>query len=271
MEIQKKTETHNSQFEEQDINETKIPQTVLVVGDNPLQLLSKYVEKQLSEPQLIYHLADAEKLLQDKIRLNEKVLAKGNLSAQQQNLFNQIISYLRSITPEEYYRNLTQGLGIDEKGDAYTFSNLDGKIEKYQEPTQYFIPFLRHDGTTCFHCHKGDVDWQKMYMDNAQLFESTWGIIKEGKKPENSQENSILQNKSRLLYVLNQYSSKDEYVNINSSYWTHAYLDENGWHDIDETNSLEWIGNFYKRFIEPLNDTQNITIFEYFKAKFNFF
>ena len=72
-----------------------------------------------------------------------------------------------------------------------------------------------------------------------------------------------------LKYIINEYEEvKDEYVIHNCAYWNYAYLDENGWKDIDDAkNDIEWVSQYFDNFCANLKDTDKVTIFECTKDK----
>ena len=56
----------------------------------------------------------------------------------------------------------------------------------------------------------------------------------------------------------------DDFISHNCAYWNYAFLDENGWVDMDAAkDETEWINNFYERFILHLKDDDLVTIYEY--------
>ena len=62
---------------------------------------------------------------------------------------------------------------------------------------------------------------------------------------------------------MKKFSSKEDYVSYNTSLFYYAYLDKDGWKDMDDAKSPnDWIVNFYDRFIEPMNPKELITLYE---------
>jgi hypothetical protein len=59
-----------------------------------------------------------------------------------------------------------------------------------------------------------------------------------------------------------QFENMDQYVTYCSSYFTYAYLDENGWQDMEDENKFTWIKNYYNKYIKKLNPKTVISIFE---------
>ena len=88
----------------------------------------------------------------------------------------------------------------------------------------------------------------------------------EDDEPKNDDEKQIKAYwKDRGKY-LSIFKSKDDFITHNCAYWTYAYLDENGWHDVDSDengNENEWIKSFYSKFIKKINDDALITIYEF--------
>jgi hypothetical protein len=59
------------------------------------------------------------------------------------------------------------------------------------------------------------------------------------------------------------FKTKDNYIKYNTSYWNYAVIKDGIWTDTENKDSLEWVNNFYETFVEPLNDDELITIYEY--------
>ena len=99
---------------------------------------------------------------------------------------------------------------------------------------------------------------------NPEIISTVEGLI-EGKEPSNEEEQKIYNNmKDRTVYFSN-FKNKEEYVKHNSAYWNYAYLDENGWKDMDdcEGKDIEWVSSFYEKFVVPIKPEQRVTIFEF--------
>ena len=69
--------------------------------------------------------------------------------------------------------------------------------------------------------------------------------------------------KNRRAYF-EHFGNKENYVVSNVAFWGYAFLsEETGWVELeDNMDQVEWVKNFYKRFIEPLDDDTLITVCE---------
>ena len=69
--------------------------------------------------------------------------------------------------------------------------------------------------------------------------------------------------KDKTTYFSN-FKNKEDYVNYSTRYWNYAFVDKDGWIDVDTYggDEKEWINTFYERFISKLNPNDLITIYE---------
>ena len=101
-----------------------------------------------------------------------------------------------------------------------------------------------------------------MSNENTELYSRTWDLCVNNIDPETEQDKSIVKNMGHLTYYFNQFKDKEEYVIHNTAFWTNVFVDKNGvWHDIDETDSKDWIRNYLSRFIYNLDDNDKLTIY----------
>jgi hypothetical protein len=105
-------------------------------------------------------------------------------------------------------------------------------------------------------------------MNNTYTYEIVWKLIKEGKKPSSEEEETLFNNmKDNVNYFAN-FKNVDEYVIHNCAYWNYAYLDKDGWQDMDDDKDYSsWISTFFDKFVTKLNPNDKITIFECTKGK----
>lgn len=244
--------------------------TVLVVGDNPQQLLDKYNSSKKVEKYIKYHYSDAKKLHSNAIITLETILKSpkdfGLNKDYQIDLLKEEIENLRNINDLKYYNQLTQDLIIDENGDAWSTKNPDGKWVKTNIGKEFAIPLILKNGDKTFQAKVKDVDWNIIHMNNTQKYDIVWQMIKEGKKPENETEKIMYNNMKNYTEYFNSFSNKEEYIIHNCAFWTYAFLDDKGWCDMDDSKSQkEWISTFFDRFIKKLSDNDTITIYECFK------
>ena len=103
-----------------------------------------------------------------------------------------------------------------------------------------------------------------MNEDYVELFEKIWSLVIDDAEPSTKEEENLKVNWETKKNYLSKFKNVDEFVAHNCAYWNYAYLDENGWIDVDdEKNEKKWITDFFDRFITPLKKGDLVTIFEY--------
>lgn len=240
--------------------------SVMVVGDNPEELMAKYDLNLQVEPYVKYKYLDAEKLQNNAIKVMKQIVDKSelfNLNKFQLDAFQSQLTKLSNLSSFEYYQVLTQGLYYDDEGNALTTENPNGKWRTYRLGKNFVVPLKLKDGTESNQTQNKDVDWEKMHNANQQTYRIVWRMIKEGLEPSNEEEETIFNNMKDQENYFNTFKDEDDYVTYNTAYWNYAYLDENGWHDLDdEGKQMDWIASFYDKFVEKLGEDAQITIYE---------
>lgn len=242
--------------------------SVIVVGKNPQQLMEKYEIGKKVESYIKYRYNDAEKLKNNNISILSNICQNYkdfNLTKYQFDILTEKIKALKNMSPFEYYQTISYGCIYDENGDAWCDENPNGKWNAYQTGNHFSIPLITKDGKETMSALNKDIDWSKMHMANSQLYSLVWEMVKEGKEPSNDQEKQIYENMIDKDAYFSNFKDKNDYIIRNSAYWNYAYLDSNGWIDIDDGkgSDIEWINNFYSRFIEKIKPNDLVTIFEF--------
>lgn len=245
--------------------------SVMVVGDNPEQLMEKYEIGKKVERYRKYKYLEAEKMLNKSIEMLNEVInnkEKFNFNAFQIDFLKDKIKNLSSLTPFEYYSSITKGLYYDENGDAWSDENPNGKWKEYNIGKNFSMPLTLVDKSTRYQAINEEVAWDDMHMKDVHTYETVWDLVVDGKEPQNETEKTLYENMKNKENYFASFKNKDEYITHNCAYWNYAYLDENGWIDMDdENNQVKWIKDYYERFISKLNPTDKITIFECTKSK----
>lgn len=239
--------------------------SVIVAGDNPDELMKGYDSKVKVPPYVVYKYNEAENLQKKYINIYEEIL-KSNKFSDDHDMIQNRLEKIKSQDAFDFYVDLTMDYDIDEKtGDAISTDNPNGKWRIYQNGKKLSIPFkLKNNGEETFSALKNNIDWGLIHMVNKEVYESAWDMVVNGKKPSNENEKVIYENmKERLLYFLS-FESKEKYVASSTAFWAYAFLSEDtGWVEMDDTvNQIQWITNFYNRFIVPLDNNTRLTIFE---------
>lgn len=242
--------------------------TVMVVGDKPEELMAKYKIGTTTTKRLVYKYLDAKKMQNNSIKILKEILQdphKFQFNNFQIDCLKERLSDLTSMSTLDYYAELTKGLEIDDEGNAWSNENPNGKWKTFRIGRNLSVPFILNDSDEESHCAcKGDINWLKMHMANTYVYEKVWDLVINHQEPQNEEEKVLLENMSDKDNYFARFKTLDDYVTHNCAYWNYAYLDENGWQDM-ETNhksDMEWIKNFYDNFVVPLQDNSQITIYE---------
>lgn len=240
--------------------------TVLVVGDNPEELMKKYDINLKVERYIKYKYLDADKMKKNSIKVLTEIVntpKKFNLSPFHVDYFKQQIKAINEMSSFEYYSNVTNGLYYDEEGNALSDRNPNGKWLSYNIGKSFSLPLVLNNGEETYQALVEDVNWGAIHMNNTMLYELVWQLVHGEKEPSNEEEEKILSNMKDKTNYFSSFKNMDEYVAHSCSFWHYAFLDENGWVDMDDGfKSIDWVINFYDKFISNLRPNSKITIFE---------
>lgn len=241
----------------------------MVVGENPTALMGKYSKSLKVKPYIKYRYLDAEKLKNNSSKMLSEIInnsEKLSLNKFQIDYFKERLKAINAMTPFEYYSTITQGMFYDENGDALSEINPNGKWDKYNIGKNFSYPLKLKNGKEVYQSIAKDIDWDSMHMNTeyVKLFETIWALVIDDEEPLTQEEENLKANWSTKRNYLSKFKNIDDFVSHNCAYWNYAFLDEKGWHDVDEEeNESKWITNFFERFIEPLKDDDFVTIYEY--------
>jgi hypothetical protein len=240
--------------------------SVMVIGDNPINLMEEYNINKKVEKYLIYKASDAKKLYETTLSTLRHMIETLSQDVSKQSYVN-MLSYklmeYEAMTDVEYFSSLTQDYEHDEDGNAWSIDNPNGKWIEYKPSDKYSLPLILKDGNITHQAKKKDIDWDKMHLANVEKYISTWQITQCRKEPSSEEEKRIKEVMKDYAPLVAEYKTQDNYVKYNSSYWNYAVISNNGWEDVENKNSFEWVISFFKNFVEPLRDDDLITIFEY--------
>ena len=250
---------------------------VLVVGENPQQIIKKYSADTKVEKHLFMKKEDAAKQKKRKMNIiNEMINMKDDfLNSQQKEFYKGIYLDLKDMTDFEYFISVTDGCTYDETtGDAYTTTNPNAfykyercpqeSLEQYGEESPFANPFKLKDGTISYTAKVKDIDWDKMHMSNTLPYEIAWETVVESRKPKNEQEEKIYSfMKDKENYFTNNFKTKEEYIKHSCSFWCYGIATKNWYKEIDDTvRDIEWTSTFYDRYIKSLKDDDVLTLYE---------
>lgn len=233
--------------------------------------MEKYNVNTVVDKYIKYKYLDAEKMRNNSIKVLEEIIKdpkKFNLNIYQIDSLKDRIRELKSMSNFDYYSELTNGLFIDSNGDAWSEENPNGKWQTCKIGDFFSLPLILSDGSETHSALNKDIDWYRMHMQNTFMYENVWDLVKGDKEPSTEEEHTIFENMKDNENYFARFKDKDEYVIHNCAYWNYAYLDENGWKDIDDAkNDIEWVSKYFDNFCANLKDTDKVTIFECTKDK----
>ena len=243
--------------------------SVLVVGNNPVELMGDYSAGKKVEPYVKYRYEDAKTLQENAIKLLN-VLIDGykekGFSEFQRDYFKNNLDQFSSMSSFEYYTMLTEGMQYDKDGNAISDENPEGKWALYEVGKDKSPSFILKDGTESKKTRYGEVDWIRTHLnpDAGKQFKTAWELMVDGREPVDEEENRLKKNWEAGKMYFNNFKTADEMILFNTSFWTYAYLDKDGWIDVDtEKDSSEWVVGFYDRFLAKLGEDELMTVFEY--------
>lgn len=246
--------------------------TVMVVGDNPEDLMAKYDKALKVKPYIKYKYLDADKLRKNAIKMLSNIVDnydKFAMSEYQRDYFKERLKAINGMSSFEYYSTITQGLYYDDEGNALCEENPEGKWDKYNIGKNFSYPFKLKDGKESYQALVKDIDWDSMHMKNesVKLFEAIWALVMDDDDPSDADEEQLKKNWLGKKNYLSNFSNVDQFVSHNCAYWNYAFLDENGWKDVDDDgDELKWVSNFFERFVEPLKEDAKVTIYEFSRS-----
>lgn len=247
---------------------------LLVMGENPDEIVKLYSTDTKVEPYLFMRYADAEKKRAEEISRLEKVLNDED-DELTRLLVESHYEDVKDMTADEYFEMMTDGwCTIDsETGDAYTDRNPKAHY-KYEtchqqrlveegEEGVFSTPFTLVDDCLSYSARKGEIDWSKMHLHNTEVYEAAWEMCVEGREPETLQEQTIKKNMANRAKYFANFSSKEDYVRYSTSFWTYGVCTAEKYEEVpDGSDGKGWITGFYERFIAPLPDDTLLTIYE---------
>lgn len=240
--------------------------TVMVVGENHKELMDRYAIDREVEQYVKYEYLKADKYLANSIKALDNILANSDTIKLEPNVKENLalrIKTLKKMTPFEYYRELTNGMYYDENGNALSSENPEGHWKTARIGRNFSLPFKLQDGSESYSAVMNKIDWEAMSEPTA-LYEAAWEMVVEGREPTNKEEEQVYNSMKNKLTYFSNFKSKEEYVAYSTSYWNYAFVDKNGWVDVDSYggNEKEWINTFFDKFVKNINPNELLTIYE---------
>lgn len=248
--------------------------TLLVIGENHLEIAKKYSLDTKVEPYIRYHFDDAEKLHIKYLKVLENLIKTyQDVSQKVADKYKEMYDEYCEMDDFEYYQQLTYGCQYDEDGNAWSTENpwaeyqyercYDKRIKQDQRNEANFSnPLILKNGKKAYSALVKEIDWEKNHMYNTEIYQSAWDICVNGKEPVTEEEKLIKQNFGRRKDYFSNFKSADEYIKHNCSFWTYGVATDEKYICADKDNAIDWTTNFYDRFIKDLNPDERLSIYE---------
>ena len=240
--------------------------TAIVVGNNPDSIIAQYNKAIKVEPYLLYQLSKKKEYHESMIHFYEKAI-ESTTDEKQLRVFKEELDYLKSIDDLDYYYDITDGLDINkETGDAYSTENPNGKYDQCNIGKFLSMPLITKDNKEVYSTTVGNVNWNAVHLSNRDIYKRTWEMVVDGDEPKNDDEKTIFDNMRNATNYFKYFGDKETYVAMSTAFWGYAYVDQNGWIEMDGKQSQkEWVLNFYERFIKKLPQDTIISVYECFR------
>ena len=239
--------------------------TLMVVGNNPDEIVKKYDANLQVEPYVKYYYKDASKYRKKAIKTTEEILSNSDkigLSEFVREYLSERVMVLKRETDFEYYTSISNGCSYDLDGNAISTENPDGKWDTCRIGRNLCTPFKLKNGSESLQARAMDVDWDKMHMANVDVYEAAWQLFNKEREPVTETDKKIYENVKNKNRYFEGFSSQEDYVSYSCSYWCYAYVDENGWKDADGYKDYAWITGYYDKFVKKLKPDDYISLYE---------
>jgi len=240
--------------------------SLMVVGENPNEIIKKYGSDFIVEPYVKYKYLNAKKYQDTAIKTLGALLDKSDtigIDPQMKDALINRLNNLKKMSSFEYYRNLTDGMYYDEDGNAISEENPNAKYNTCRLGRNFALPLILMDGSESYSALVKNVNWDVMNGANKEPYERAWDMVVEGKEPQTEEDKSIFKAMGDKEAYFRNFKSKEDYVAYNTAYWNYAFADKDSWVDVDDCgDEQKWIREYYDRFIKTLNPDDLITIFE---------
>ena len=238
--------------------------TAIVAGINPDDVMLKYDSNKLVSPYIKYNKSNSEALKTYHIMYCDAMLNHSTISEDEKAFLLKDKQEALKMTAEEFFDEYTSEYDHDKDGNALSSENPNGKYSYCCKGKNFSEPFKLKNGNEAFQALKKDIQWDLMHLANQEAYKRAWEMVVDGSTPVNESEQYIFDNMRNRQAYFSNFKSKEEYVIYSTAFWASAFVTDEEWIGIEpETDSYEWISNFYDRFIKPLPGNTLLTVFEY--------
>jgi len=239
--------------------------SVLVIGDNPDDIMLKFDSMvDVKEPYLLYKYSDINNIRKNRIRIYEELLKK-TVDPKTSNTIKEKIDNLKKTSDIDYYCELGELYQYDNDRNIVSIENPNSHWLTCEKGGRIFSDYLKDfndNGLTS--ASKKDIDWSLIHLrqDRVNLYNRTWELCVDGKKPATDKEVNIVNNMKQFKSFFSNYGNKNTYSKVSTSFWTYAVVINGEWLDMENESEFDWIMNYYDKFIKNENKNTLITIYE---------
>lgn len=172
------------------------------------------------------------------------------------------------------HQEIVKKYSADTEGNQNAFYKYERcqqhRLDVTGEEGDFSDPFPLKNGGISYSAHYDEIDWEKIHKNpkSIDLAKRAWEIVVEKDKPLTQQEENIkLRMQNRIDYFLNNFTSKEDYVNYYANLWYYGIANNDTYVEVDSESDdktiKEWCTGFFEKYIKPLEkDNPLLTIYE---------
>ena len=202
-----------------------------------------------------------------------------NISLKGEELSDWQKEYVLALTDEQLY-NLEKldGEEFDEHGNQITRYNPLSKWDWWQIGGRWSCELFVKNAYMDFG-KISEIDFTKMPRNKEKQYNDAilyWELFVEEREPANEEEENFKANSFfpyKKSYLIARYETKEYYAEMQSTWHTHALVDENGWHEcgnmgwwgVDDStkdSEIAYIEEFNKILQDPKNQDKYLVIID---------
>ena len=240
--------------------------TLLVISDNDEQekeFVDRYDAGRQTKEHIVATIQSASKDRNKLVELLSSALSEPKFPftprtrERAENLYREY----KGMSDVDFFMSENEGNTIDEKSMiAFSSNNPEGK---YHNPFCYHTRLIEQ-GSQAYRARLKDIDWVKMHGSNRDVYEAAYELCVEGREPKDRGEQGILDRMANRTEYFMNFRDKKEYTDYSTSYCERAVITPDGNY---RTNTfaerhVDWVLNFYDRFIKGLDGNPLLAIYE---------
>jgi hypothetical protein len=156
-------------------------------------------------------------------------------------------------------------------GGIYSIDNPNGKWDSWKIGGIFYDKLVCKDLICRDSARLKDIAiWTEIndttkHLDTKASYQAyrQWNVVVNGDTPRQKHEREWLKGRNREWY-LETYQTKHAFVTTKTTFWTNDVLKDGIWYELeDEKDTVEWVRNYYDRFIKGLPDDTLLTVVDY--------